>query len=117
MIQWFGMFTANPTFRNSVLPRTAICGPNGLATHCLRSGDDIPTELCVPIEDQKALQLLVPRPRLVQPQPDPKRMGIARDIVVDDATAIMAKDGRSNTECRKSAWAGRNSHIAAIASG
>ena len=55
----------------------------------LHSGDDITTELCVPIEDQKALRLLVPLPGLMQLHPDPKRNGIARDIVMDDATAII----------------------------
>ena len=38
------------------------------------------------------LRLVVPLPGLVQLHPDPKRIGIARHIVVDDATAIMAND-------------------------
>ena len=92
MTREISTYTANPALRNSVLPRTAICGPNWLATHCLHSGDDITAELCVPIEDQKALRLLVPLPGLVQLHPDPKRIGIACHIVVDDATAIMAND-------------------------
>src|SRR5215469_15615543 len=92
MIQEFATYTANPTLRNSVLSRTAICGANRLAAHRLHGRDNLGTELCVPIEDQKALRLLVPLPRLVQLYPDPKRTGIARHIMVDDATAIMAND-------------------------
>src|SRR5215469_16152157 len=92
MIQEFATYTAKPTLRNSVLPRTAICGANRLAAHRLHGRDNIGTELCVPIEDQKALRLLVPLPGLVQLYPDPRRIGIARHVVVNDATAIMTND-------------------------
>jgi|SRR6516165_548625 len=50
-IQELSTYTANPALRNSVLPRTTICGPNRLPAHRLHGGDEIGTELGIPIED------------------------------------------------------------------
>ena len=53
MIPELATYTAHPTLGNSVLPRTAICGPNGLPSHCLHRGDDLTTELCVRSKSRK----------------------------------------------------------------
>ena len=66
-----------------------VVKPRPCSGHFLRSGDDITTELCVPVEDQKALRLLVPLARLVQLHLDPKCIRIARHIMVDAATATV----------------------------
>ena len=66
-----------------------------MAAHRLHRGDDIGTELGIPIEDQKALRLLAAFPGLAELQPNPKCIGIARHMVVNDAPAIMANDEKA----------------------
>src|SRR5450631_2958164 len=90
MIQELSTYAANPALRNSVLPRTAECGPNRLAAHRLHGRDYIGTELGVPIEDQKSLRLFAAFPSFVQLQGNPKRVGIASHVAVQDTTPVMA---------------------------
>src|ERR1039457_989291 len=81
MIKEISTDTANPALRNSVLPRTAECGPNRLAAHRLHGRDNIATELRVPIEDQESLRLLAVFPGFVQLQRNPKGVGVASYVV------------------------------------
>ena len=90
MIQEISTYTANPTFRNSVLPGTSECGPNRLAAHRFDGRDHIGTELCVPIEDQKVWRLFVAFSSFVQLQRNPQCVGIASHVVVKDSTPVMA---------------------------
>src|ERR1035437_7407017 len=90
MIQEIATYTAHPALGNSVLPRTAECGANRLAAHRLHGRDHIGTELGVPIEDQEALRLLAVFPSLVQLQRNPKRVGIASHVAVQDPTPVVA---------------------------
>jgi len=68
MIQEISTYTANPALRNSVLPRTAKCGLDGLRANGFHGRNDFGAELRVAIEDQEALRLLAVFPCLVQLQ-------------------------------------------------
>src|SRR5664280_1313710 len=92
MVQEISTYTANPALGNSVLPRTSKCGANRLAAHRLHGRDNIGTELCVPIEDQEALRLFAAFPSFVQLQLDPKGIGIASHVAVQDSTPVVADD-------------------------
>ena len=72
MIQEIPTYTANPVLRNSVLPRTSECSPNGLAAHCLHARDNIGTELRVPIKDQEPMGLFAASPKLRAAATQPK---------------------------------------------
>src|SRR5664280_1397024 len=84
--------TANPPLRNSVLPRTPECSANRLAAHRLHGRNYSSTELGVPIEDQKSLRLFAAFPSFVQLQGNPKRVGIASHVAVQDPTPVVADD-------------------------
>src|ERR1039457_7238812 len=92
MIQEISTYTANPALGNSVLPRTAECGANRLAAHRLHGRDHIGTELGVPIEDQESFRLVAVFPSLVQLQRNPKGVGIASHVMVNDSTPVVADD-------------------------
>src|ERR1035441_4538358 len=95
--------TANPALSNAVLPRTAECGANRLAAHRLHGRDHIGTELGVPIEDQEALRLVAVFPSLVQLQRNPKGVGIASHVAVQDSTPVVADDEKAveNAESKR----------------
>src|ERR1035441_162708 len=82
--------TANPPLRNSVLPRTPECSATRLAAHRLHGRNYSSTELGVPIEDQKSLWLFAAFPSFVQLQGNPKRVGIASHVAVQDPTPVVA---------------------------
>src|ERR1019366_547933 len=84
--------TANPALRTSGLTRTAECDANRLAAHRLPGRDRIGTELRVPIKDQKSLRLFAAFPSFVQLQGNPKRVGIASQVMVKDPTPGVADD-------------------------
>src|ERR1035441_667725 len=84
--------TANPPLRNSVLPRTPECSATRLAAHRLHGRNYSSTELGVPIEDQEALRLFAAFPSFVQLQGNPKRVGIASHVAVQDPTPVVADD-------------------------
>ena len=83
-------FIDESALRNSVLPRTPECSANRLAAHRLHGRDYSSTELGVPIEDQKSLWLFAAFPSFLQLQGNPKRVGIASHVAVQDPTPVVA---------------------------
>jgi hypothetical protein len=51
VIEQVPSYTANPAVRNSVLPGTAECGPDGLRANGFHGRNDFGTELRIAIED------------------------------------------------------------------
>jgi len=76
MIQEVAAYAAHPTLCNSVLPWAAESGANRLAAHRFHAGDDIGTELRVPIKKQEWLRRLALLPRFAQLYRNPKRLRV-----------------------------------------
>ena len=103
MIQEVAPYAAHPTLCNSVLPWAAESGADRLAAHRFHAGDDIGTELRVPIKKQESLRRLALLPGFTQLYRNPKRLRVRSSVAVKDSTAIVCdhEKGFLSQKCKR----------------
>src|SRR6516164_6459852 len=84
----------SPTLSNTVLPRTAKGCAGWLAPHLLHSRNHLGAKLCVAVEQQESVRLLV-GPCFSQLLDYPKRIGISCHIELQDLTPVVDDDEKA----------------------
>src|SRR6516162_9767906 len=110
MIQEVAPYAAHPTLCNSVLPWAAESGADRLAAHRFHAGDDIGTELRVPIKKQESLRRLALLPRFAQLYRNPKRLRVRSHVAGKDSTAIVCDHQEAVQDVEREGWYRKEIH-------
>ena len=97
------LFCSHPALRNTVLPRTAKGRAGGLASHLPHRRNQLGSKLCVAVEEQESVRLLV-GPGLSQLLYYPKCIGISRHIEVQDLTPLVADHKKAIQNTKRERW-------------
>src|SRR5215469_4087064 len=109
VVQRVASATSHPTLSNTVLPRTAKGRASWLASQVPHGRNHIGVKLCVAVEWQESLRLLV-GPCFSQLLDYPKRMGISRHIAMQDLTPVVADDKKAVQNTKRERWDGEKVH-------
>jgi len=109
VVQQVASATSHPALSNTVLPRTAKGRASWLAPHLLHSRNHIGAKLCVAVEQQESVRLLV-GPCFSQLLDYPKRMGISRNIEMQDLAPVVANDEKAVQNTKRDRWDGEKVH-------
>src|SRR6516225_4494848 len=109
VVQQVASATSHPTLRNTVLPRTAKVRASWLASHLLNSRNHIGAKLCVAVEQQESVRLLV-GPCFSQLLYNRKCMGISRHFAMQDLTPVVADDEKTIQNTKRERWDGEKVH-------
>src|SRR6266436_7000558 len=109
VVQQVASATSHPALRNTVLPRTAKDRSSWLAPHVLHSRNHLGSKLCVSIEYQESVWLLV-GPCFSQLLYNPKCMEISCHIEVQDLTPVVADDEKTVQNTKRELWDGEEIH-------
>src|SRR5664279_4497381 len=101
--------TSNPALRNTVLPWTAKGSASWLASHLPHSRNHIGSKLCVSVEEQESVRLLV-GPGFSQLLYNPKRIGISCHSEVQDLTPLVADHEKAVKNTKRERWDGEEVH-------
>jgi hypothetical protein len=109
VVQQVAPATSNPALRNTVLPWTAKGSAGWLASHLPHSRNHIGSKLCVSVEEQESVRLLV-GPCFSQLLYNPKCMGISRHIEMQDLPPLVADDEKAVQNTKRERWDGEEVH-------
>src|SRR6516225_1833209 len=109
VVQQVASATSHPALSNTVLPRTAKGRARWLASHVSHSRKHIGAKLGVAVEQQESVRLFV-GPCFSQLLYNPKRMGISRDIAMQDLTPLVADDEKAVQNTKRERWDGEKVH-------
>src|SRR6516225_4973274 len=105
VVQQVAPATSHPTLSNTVLPRTGKSRASWLASHVSHGRNHIGAKLCVAVEKQESVRLLV-GPCFSQLLDYPKRMGISRNIAMQDLAPVVANDEKAVQNTKRERWDG-----------
>src|SRR6516164_7132147 len=109
VVQQVASATSHPALSNTVLPRTAKGRASWLASHVSHGRAHIGAKLGVAVEQQESVRLFV-GPCFSQLLYNPKRMGISRDIAMQDLTPLVADDEKAVQNTKRERWDGEKVH-------
>ncbi len=109
MVQQVPPTTADPSLRNSVLPRTSKGRPYWPASHVLGGRDYIPTKFRVAIEQQESLSGRV-RPCFSHLLHDPGGIRIPRHVETQNLSPVVPNDEKAVQHAKRDGWDGKEVH-------